>query len=85
MNDISNLIATLGFPIVACIGLGLYINSRDKAFREDNIADKDRLYSEIAHNREVNKELLESNKLLAKDIKSDITDIKEEIQKLATK
>ena len=82
MTEISNLVATLGFPIVACVGLGLYISSRDKAIREDNIADKDRLYAEITHNREVTKELLETNKLLAKDIKSDVEDIKTELVKI---
>ena len=82
MTAIYNLVATLGFPIVACVGLGLYISSRDKAIREDNIADKDRLYAEISHNREVTKELLETNKLLAKDIKSDVEDIKTELVKI---
>lgn len=76
MADISNLITSLGFPIVACLGLGIYINKRDAAFREDNIKDKDRLYSEIAFNREVNKELLETNKLLANDIKENLEYIK---------
>ena len=82
MTEISNLVATLGFPSVACVGLGLYLSSRDKAIREDNIADKDRLYAEISHNREVTKELLETNKLLAKDIKSDVEDIKTELVKI---
>lgn len=81
MNDIANLIATLGFPIVCCIGLGLYINQRDKAFREDNEKDKDRLYSEISYNREVNKELLEVNRMLAKDVKGDLEEIKTLITK----
>lgn len=76
MTEIANLITTLGFPIVCCVSLGLYINQRDKAFREDNEKDKERLYGEITHNREVNKELLEVNRMLAKDVKGDLEEIK---------
>lgn len=72
MSEISNLIANLGFPIACVVGLGAYIYNRDKAMREDNEKDKERLYEEIKNNREVNKVLLETNQMLVKDVKLDL-------------
>lgn len=73
---VEGLITTIGFPIVACLGLGLYIYWNEKKSTEREDKREEKLYEEIRYNREVNKELLETNKLLAKDIKSELTDIK---------
>lgn len=35
MPDIVTLISTLGFPIVACIGLGWYVKHTTDQYRED--------------------------------------------------
>lgn len=82
---VTELISTMGFPVLACIGLGMYISTRDKAMREDNEKDKERLYSEIIFNREVNNNLLETNKLLAKDIKLDLEIIRKHMEKMDNK
>lgn len=68
MTEISNLITQLGFPIVACVGLGVFVKQQINANREDNQKREDKLYEEIKYNREVNKTVLETNKTLANDI-----------------
>lgn len=35
MNDWINVIASVGFPIVACIGLGFYIREIQKEHKEE--------------------------------------------------
>ena len=34
MNEIASVIASVGFPIVACIGLAFYINKQLENFRK---------------------------------------------------
>lgn len=68
MNEISTLITQLGFPIVCCIGMYLYIDRKDKANREDTIKREERMFEEIKYTREVNVKVLETNKTLANDI-----------------
>ena len=85
MTEIANLISNLGFPIACVVGLGVYIYSRDKAMREDNEKDKERLYEEIKNNREVNKVLLETNQMLVKDVKLDLERISGLLEKSNTK
>lgn len=82
MNFI-DIVSSVGFPIACCLMLGIYINSKDKATREDNTRDKELLMEEIKYNREVNSKLLETNKLLTASIKDDLTEIKQEIKDLA--
>lgn len=79
---ISQAIATLGFPIACCGALGYYIKKRDDQFSDDRKNEREILLSEIKFNREVNTELLATNRLLAGDIKTELCDIKEEIQKI---
>lgn len=85
MTEIANLISNLGFPIACVVGLGVYIFNRDKAMREDNEKDKERLYEEIKNNREVNKVLLETNQMLVKDVKLDLERISGLLEKSNTK
>lgn len=47
MNEIVNLISTVGFPIVACLGLGYFIKATMDAQREDTRADKERMYQQL--------------------------------------
>ena len=35
MPDIVTLISTVGFPIVACVGMGWYVKHSTDAYRED--------------------------------------------------
>ena len=80
MNEVVEVINNIGFPIAMCIGLGYYISTRDKAMREDNEKDKERLYEEIKFNRETSQTLLECNKLLAQDIKLDLEKISKNLE-----
>lgn len=34
MNEIASIIASVGFPIVACVGLAFYINKQLENFRK---------------------------------------------------
>lgn len=81
-STISEAIATFGFPAVCCLGLALYIKKRDDQQNEDRKAERETLLDEIKYNREVNTELLATNRLLAGDIKEELQDIKNEIQHL---
>lgn len=35
VDTVTNVISTVGFPIACCLGLGWYINKRDKAHAEE--------------------------------------------------
>ena len=82
ISAITELIATVGFPIVSCGALAVYVRIRDKQNTEDRKIERDLLLGEITFNREVNKELLATNKILAGDVKAELIDIKNEIKHL---
>ena len=75
-------IATFGFPTACCVGLAIYIKRRDDQQLEDRKAERDTLLDAIKYNREVNTELLATNRILAGDIKTELQDIKTEIKHL---
>lgn len=79
---ITQAITTLGFPIACCGALGFYIKKRDEQYAQDRKNEREALLDEIKFNREVNSELLATNRILAGDIKNELSDIKEEIQKI---
>lgn len=81
-TTLSEAVATFGFPAVCCIGLALYIKKRDDQQNEDRRAERETLLDEIKYNREVNTELLATNRILAGDIKNELTEIKNEIHHL---
>ena len=81
-STIAKATATFGFPSVCCFGLAMYIKKRDDQQAEDRKAERETLLDEIKYNREVNTELLATNRILAGDIKEELKDIKSEIQNL---
>lgn len=81
-STMGEAIATFGFPAVCCLGLAIYIKKRDDQQAEDRKAERETLLDEIKYNREVNTELLATNRILAGDIKEELKDIKNEIQRL---
>ena len=81
-STIAEAIATFGFPSVCCLGLAMYIKKRDDQQNADRKAEREALLDEIKYNREVNTELLATNRILAGDIKEELKDIKNEIQQL---
>lgn len=78
---VESLIASVGFPTAVCITLGIYIWWNEKRTTEREDKREEKLFEEIKYNRSVNAELLETNKLLAKDIKNELTDIKAIVKK----
>ena len=82
MAIIPELIGTLGFPIVCVIGLGIFVFK----IWQQSVQREDRLMTEIAENRLVNQQAIQTISLYAErlthiednitDIKSDVTDIK---------
>ena len=81
-STMTEAIATFGFPSVCCLGLAMYIKKRDDQQNADRKAEREALLDEIKYNREVNTELLATNRILAGDIKEELKDIKSEIQQL---
>jgi enterochelin esterase-like enzyme len=80
--DFTTLVSSLGFPIACCIALGLYIrdiNKRQaeerKQEREDEKADKERLYKIIEEANKTNATLLETNKKIAEELKCEIGNV----------
>lgn len=61
MDTIIQSIATVGFPIVACLGTALFIYQDSKAEREENTKREERFFTQIEN---FNKTLGEFNTTL---------------------
>ena len=73
---ITELIATLGFPIVAVLALGIFVYK----LWQQSVMREDKLMSEITENRLINEkfaEIIAGYEITLGDIKSDIRDIKD--------
>lgn len=56
MDNVIQAIATVGFPIVACIGIALFIYQDRKAEREENVKREERFFNQIDNfNKSLNK------------------------------
>lgn len=53
MDQISTLIATIGFPIVACCGLGYFVRDTVKGQREDSREREEKLMDQLSKSNEV--------------------------------
>lgn len=47
MNEIVNIVGTVGFPIVACIGVAWYVKEDKKTEREENAKREERYLNTI--------------------------------------
>lgn len=47
MSDIVNVVASVGFPIVACLGVAWYVKEDKKAEREENARREERYLNTI--------------------------------------
>lgn len=47
MNEMTSIISTVGFPIVACLGVAFYVKEDNKARREENIRREERYLNTI--------------------------------------
>lgn len=82
MEEVINLINTVGFPIFTCLAFGWYINQRDmqknqmeKEFKLNEIEERKKVMETIETYRitsqellATNKEVCETNRLLANEI-----------------
>lgn len=96
---ITNLIGQLGFPIVCVLGMGYFIFHIYKTTTKNNEENmekvqarcaerEERLYQEIALNREINAKAIETISLYAErldSIKQDVSDIKKDVTALIAK
>lgn len=90
--DFTTLIQNVGFPIACCIALGYYLNSKDKADREDRKEDKrldrereDKIIETNAKVLATNAKLAESVEIITKDMKADICRTETKIDKILEK
>lgn len=96
---LESLISNHGFPIACCIGLGWFLYKVFQKTTDESAKNmekvqarcaerEERLYDEIAKNREVNSKAIETIAHYAEKldvIQTDISDIKTDITKLANK
>lgn len=50
MSELTTVISTVGFPIAACVGLGVYINQTTKYQREDSAKREEKLFQQLESN-----------------------------------
>ena len=95
-NSISTMIASLGFPIVCCLGMGWFIFKFYKDYTAESKANmeavqarckerEEKLYEEIKENREVNAQAIATIALYAdrlETIQHDVNEIKNDINTL---
>jgi hypothetical protein len=91
MENWTQLISTLGFPIVCVLGLAYFIYIIYQKTTAENAQREDKLYEIIAVSHSNNEKLVEANQEFVKiletykndivDIKHDIADIKETLIK----
>lgn len=86
MSVIVELIGTLGFPIACVLALGIFVYK----LWQQSVTREEKLMAEIAENRQVNKQAIETISLYAErlthiedsvaNIQSDVIVIKDKIQ-----
>lgn len=99
VNSVTQLITTLGFPIVCVLGLGWFIykiygdTTKQSAANMEKVQARcqereDKLYTEIKENREVNAQAISTIAKYAEKlevIQSDVNEIKTDITIIAEK
>lgn len=87
--DFITLIQNVGFPIACCTALGLYLNNKDKLDREERKEDKvldrereDKILETNAKLLATNEQLAESVRVIANDLKDDITRTENKVDRI---
>ena len=90
-NSITQLISAVGFPIVACLGLGYFIYQAFQKIMGQNEVREEKLYTILGQAQTTNRELTETNAKFVEvlrsyqtdldEIKSDVSDIKDVLEK----
>lgn len=79
------MIASLGFPIACVIGLGVYINNKDKLDREERKVDKEADRAREDRILETNAKLLATNEQLADAFQVTATELRTDINRTENK
>lgn len=80
MDLVAQTIQTLGFPVACVIGMAWFVMYQAKNDR----ADKEKLYTELAENRTINKEFINTLQAVTNkidNIQDDVNEIKSKIDK----
>lgn len=89
MNEIVTIIERVGFPIVLVLIIIFLFKDTVANFLkniiEEQKKDKEALLEELKFNREVASNLLDTNKLLCKDVVEKINDIEGNVSDIASK
>ena len=89
MNEIVSLIESVGFPMVVAVGLGFFIKDFIikviSDIQQDAKEDRRLMEDELKFNRHVSGELLETNKLLAKDLTEKLEGVNDKLDILINK
>jgi hypothetical protein len=90
INTIQQLITNVGFPIVCVLGLAWFVYTAFTKIMTQSTAREEKLYSIVSDAQETNKTLLKTNsefvevlnayKTDLEAIKSDVTEIKENLK-----
>ena len=77
LNSLSGFISAVGFPIVGCIALFIYVNKRDKAY-----TDKlDKMRETVDNNTRAMEELSKSNEQSYKEVTEVIAELLKYLQR----
>lgn len=85
MNEITQIINTMGFPIACCVGLGWFIYTSNNQNREDNIRREEKLLDQLSQINIANKEIVETNRILAQSLEDKINGIDCKLDTLISK
>lgn len=85
LNDAIEYINALGFPIFACLMLGIFLYKRDREDREDRLLAREENAKERREFLKTNQKLSDNLKFFQVDVKNDIHDLKTEQEKNSTK
>ena len=74
------MITSLGFPIVFCLGLAYYVKSLIDQMIREHKEDKEMWAQELQRSMEVNCKLLASNEILIKEISLKLDELLEKVK-----
>ncbi|AFS78517.1 putative membrane protein [Gottschalkia acidurici 9a] len=83
--DITNMVATLGFPIVACVGLGLFINKIITKAMDSTEERESRILTELSKVNDTNDNLVQTNEEIVKTNSILVQEIRTEMSGIGNK
>lgn len=85
VNDITNIISSVGFPIACAVGLGIFIYKAYEKISEMNQLREQKLYEMLDETQKQLKKATEINASFVEvlsDFRNDITKIQDDIQEI---